>query len=40
MIEKILKMGYSGTFGILGHIKGDDPEIILQENYMGLQDLF
>ncbi|WPR71971.1 hypothetical protein SLW70_02235 [Flavobacterium sp. NG2] len=40
MIEKLFKMGYKGPFGILGHVKGGDPEVILQENYTGLQTLF
>ena len=40
MIQQLLDLGYSGPWGILGHVKGGDPEIILQENYEGLQELF
>lgn len=40
MIQQILDLNYKGPFGILGHVKGGDPEIILQENNEGLQQLF
>lgn len=40
MIQSLLKTGYKGPFGILGHVKGGDPEIILKENLTGLQELF
>lgn len=40
MIEQLLDIGYSGPWGILGHVKGGDPEIILKQNYDGLQSLF
>jgi sugar phosphate isomerase/epimerase len=40
MIQQLLNLNYKGPFGILGHVKGGDPEVILQENYDGLQELF
>lgn len=40
MIQQLLDLNYNGPFGILGHVKGGDPEIILQENLNGLQKLF
>ncbi|TMM29087.1 AP endonuclease [Polaribacter aestuariivivens] len=40
MIQQLLGLNYSGPFGILGHVKGGDPEIILQQNFDGLQQLF
>lgn len=40
MIEKLLALGYQGPWGILGHVKGGDPEIILQKNFEGLQNFF
>ncbi|WP_282136368.1 sugar phosphate isomerase/epimerase family protein [Seonamhaeicola maritimus] len=40
MIEELLQLNYKGPFGILGHVKGGDPEIILHENRIGLQRLF
>ncbi|AJR03734.1 sugar phosphate isomerase/epimerase family protein [Siansivirga zeaxanthinifaciens] len=40
MIEQLLDLNYKGPFGILGHVKGGDPELILQENFVGLQSLF
>ncbi|WP_452224010.1 sugar phosphate isomerase/epimerase family protein [Lacinutrix chionoecetis] len=40
MIQQLLDLNYSGPFGILGHVKGGDPEIILEENYLGLTRLF
>lgn len=40
MIQQILDLGYQGFFGVLGHVKGGDPELILQENYEGLQKIF
>ena len=40
MIQQLLDIGYVGPFGILGHVKGGDPEIILQANFEGLQNLF
>ncbi|MFG6686073.1 sugar phosphate isomerase/epimerase family protein [Mariniflexile sp. HNIBRBA6329] len=40
MIQQLLDLKYSGPFGILGHVKGGDPEIILQQNLEGLQQLF
>ena len=40
MIQQLLRLNYKGPFGILGHVKGGDPEIILEENYQGLKKLF
>lgn len=40
MIQQLIDLKYKGPFGILGHVKGGDPEIILHENYNGLQKLF
>lgn len=39
MIAEILNLNYRGPWGILGHVKGGNPERILQENYQGLQIL-
>ena len=40
MIDDLLELGYRGPFAILGHVKGGDPEGILEENYQGLQQLY
>lgn len=40
MINELLKLHYKGTFNLLGHVKGGDPELILEENYNGLKRLF
>ncbi|APY08229.1 hypothetical protein BWZ20_07900 [Winogradskyella sp. J14-2] len=40
MIQQLLDLGYKGPIGILGHIKGGDPEKILRDNEEGLKDLF
>ena len=40
MIQLLLDKGYQGPWGILGHVKGGDPEVILKENLKGLQTLF
>ena len=40
MIEQTLAMGYKGPFGILGHAKGGDAEVVLKENIEGLYHLF
>lgn len=39
MIQELLNLNYTGSFNILGHVKGGDPEIILEENYKGLQKI-
>ncbi len=39
MIQLVLDLNYTGPFGILGHVKGGDPEIILKNNEKGLQNL-
>ncbi len=40
MIQQLLDLNYKGPFGILGHVKGGDPEVILEENLTGLYRLF
>lgn len=40
MINQLLELKYKGPFGILGHVKGGDPEFVLEENYRGLQSIF
>ena len=40
MILELINLGYKGPFGILGHVKGGDPEFILESNAMGLAELF
>jgi len=40
MIQLLIDNGYNGPWGILGHVKGGDPELILEENLNGLQTLF
>lgn len=40
MIQQLLDLNYNGPFGILGHVKGGDPKVILSENLRGLQQLF
>ena len=40
MILELINLGYKGPFGILGHVKGGDPERILQDNLNGLQNIF
>ena len=39
MIQELLDLGYKKPFTILGHVKGGDPEIILEKNYNGLQKI-
>ena len=40
MIQQLLDLNYQGPFGILGHVKGGDPEIIIKQNLEGLYKLF
>ena len=40
MINCLLKLGYKGPFGILGHVKSEDVELTLKKNLKGLQSLF
>ncbi|ARV14842.1 sugar phosphate isomerase/epimerase family protein [Polaribacter sp. SA4-12] len=40
MIQQLLNLNYRGPFNILGHVKGGDPEVILEENFKGLKTLF
>ncbi|WP_159949379.1 sugar phosphate isomerase/epimerase family protein [Polaribacter septentrionalilitoris] len=39
MIQELVILGYKGSFTILGHVKGGDPEIILEKNYNGLHKI-
>jgi hypothetical protein len=39
MIQTLLHLNYQGPFEILGHVKGGDPEIVLQKNLDGLRQL-
>jgi len=40
MIQQLVNLGFKGPFNILGHVKGSDPERILEENFNGLKTLF
>lgn len=40
MIQYLVDIGFKGPFNILGHVKGTDPELILEENFNGLKTLF
>jgi len=40
MIQRLLDLGYEGPWGILGHVKGGDPEVLLGKNMRGLWELF
>ena len=40
MIQQLLDLNFNGPFGILGHVKSGDPELILEENAKGLSTLF
>jgi len=37
MIDQLIKKGYTGDFGILGHNEGKDVEILLKANLNGLK---
>jgi len=39
MLKEILKVGYEGPIGILGHVASRDVEIVLKENLKGLREL-
>ncbi len=39
MIQQLLDLNYQGPFGILGHVKGGDAELILEANEKGLYAL-
>lgn len=39
MIKSLKKQGYNGPWGILGHIKTEDVEVVLQRNIAGLKQL-
>ncbi len=39
MMETILKSGYHGPIGILGHTSGEDIEVVLRENLEGMERL-
>ena len=40
MIERLIKAGYKGDFGILGHVEEADVELILKANLEGLRTMF
>lgn len=40
MLEELIALGYKGPFAILGHVKGGDPETILQANFRGLKTIY
>jgi hypothetical protein len=40
MINFLVKLGYKGPFGVLGHVKSEDVELTLKKNLKGLQILF
>lgn len=40
MISYLLDIGYRGRFGMLGHVKGGDAKVLLEQNYAGLKSLF
>jgi len=40
MIQVLLDKGYLGPWAILGHVKGGDPEIILEDNLKGLYNIY
>ncbi|QTD38515.1 hypothetical protein JL193_04285 [Polaribacter batillariae] len=40
MIQQLIDLNYRGPFNLLGHVKGGDPEVIIEQNYQGLQLLF
>ena len=39
MINKLIKEGYDGPWGILGHIKTEDVKVVLERNIEGLKSL-
>ncbi len=39
MMQTILKSGYKGPIGILGHTSGEDVEVVLRENLEGMEGL-
>lgn len=39
MITYLLEKGYSGPFGVLGHVEERDVEVVLKENLEGLSSL-
>lgn len=40
MIDLLLKSGYKGDFGILGHVKDNDVELQLKANINGLKKMY
>ena len=40
MISLLVKLGYKGPFGVLGHVMNEDVELTLKKNLKGLQALF
>jgi len=39
MIQTLIDEGYSGTWGILGHVENEDVEKVLKQNLTGLESL-
>ena len=40
MIHILVKLGYKGLFGVLGHVKNEDVALTLKKNLKGIQALF
>lgn len=40
MIQQLVNIGFKGPFNILGHVKGADPALVLEDNFNGLNTLF
>ena len=40
MIHLLVKLGYKGPFGVLGHVKNEDVALTLKKNLKGLEALF
>ena len=40
MIHLLVKLGYKGSFGVLGHVKNEDVALTLKKNLKGIQALF
>jgi hypothetical protein len=40
MIHLLVKLGYKGPFGVLGHVKEEDVAFTLKNNLKGIQSLF
>jgi sugar phosphate isomerase/epimerase len=40
MLHFLVKLGYKGPFGVLGHVKEEDVAFTLKKNLKGIQSLF